>query len=120
MTKIESAEENFKKTERCIAALRAFFAKHAAALEQIEWRAYGWNEKEISINHRTWGENPLEPKQIASLFGLDGWTRRHNSGSCGAVNWLKELDGCTLIIENAESIKPKLIETVKFHTEAAT
>lgn len=114
-TKIQNAERTFAKTEECIAALRAFFAKHAEAMEQINFRAYGWNDKEINIANRAWGQNVLAPKQIAALFGLDGWMRQHNSGACGAVDWVKQLDGCMLVIENAESIKPKLIETVKFH-----
>ncbi len=117
-SKITEAEKNFAKTEHCIAVLRAFFAKHAAALEQIDFRAYGWNDTVVTINNRTWGENPLTPTQIAALFGQTGWNRKHSTYTCGAVDWVKELDGCTLTIENAESIKPKLIDEVKLHQAA--
>lgn len=119
-SKIEDAEETFAKTESCIAALRAFFSKHAASLEQFSWRAYGWNDKEITVDSHQYGEKRLTPKEIAALFGLDGWVRQHSTFACGAIDWVKHLDGCVLKIENAESIRPKLIEEVKFHQSEPT
>lgn len=115
ISKIELAEQRFQNTEHRMGVLREFFVKHPKALEQCEWSAYGWVDTEIDIMVKTWGENQLTAKQIAALFGPDGWRRQANKHACGSIDWFKALDGCTLKISGAESIAPKLIEEVKFN-----
>ena len=109
--KFEGQEKTFLEVETTLATCRAFFAKHREALAAFEWRCWGW-DNEIKFSHY-YNE---DPKSIAKAFGASGWTREHDRHSCGAINWKKQLDGMTLIIEGAESIKPKLIEEVKFAT----
>jgi hypothetical protein len=106
--KFSAQEEYWQKNEQDIARLRAFMARHREAIAPFEWRAYGWNDLKIIFE-----AHDQKPKEIAKAFGATGWTREHDSYTCGAVNWKKEVDGCFLIIKNAENIKPKLIEEVK-------
>lgn len=108
--KFDEQEQYFQKTLQWQATLRAFFAKHREAISPFHWRAYGWNDTEIVFDHYS---DHGKAKDIARAFGKDGWKRVADRFSCGSINWRKELDGCVLIIENAESLKPSLIETVK-------
>ena len=108
--KFDEQEQYFQKTLQCHATLRAFFEKHREAISPFHWRAYGWCDTEIVFNHYS---DSGKEKEIARAFGKDGWKRVADRFACGAIKWVKELDGCQLIIENAESLKPSLIETVK-------
>lgn len=106
--KFSAQENHFKAMERDLVTLREFFVKHHDALAPFVWRCYGWNDCKI-----VFGASGEEAKAIAKAFGASGWTREHDSYSCGSINWHKDIDGCHLKIEGAESIKPRLIEEVK-------
>lgn len=107
--KFSGQEAQLVKQEQVAANLRAFFAKHREALSPFVWKCYGWDDEvEFDIGY----SNPVA-KPIARAFGADGWTRKANSYTCGAINWHKTVDGVRLTIRNAESLKPKLIAEVK-------
>lgn len=105
--KFSDQEQQFVKLELAIATLRRFMVKHHDTLAPFRWKAYGWDTE---IKFDTYND---APKEIAKAFGSNGWTRKHDRFSCGSINWEKEVDGCKLIIECAENIKPKLIDEVK-------
>lgn len=106
--KFDAQEKNWQSNESDIAHLRSFFQKHHDTIAPFNWLAFGWNDRRI-----TFEGYDQKPKEIAKAFGATGWTRVHDSYTCGAVNWTKEVDGCFLIIKKAENITPKLIEEVK-------
>lgn len=107
--KIIEIETGFREIETFIIAARQFLMQNADKLNGIAFRCYGWS-KQIVFN--TWGD-VTEPKEIARRFGADGWTREHDSHTCGAVHWLKTVDGIQLRVENAETIKPTLNQNVR-------
>lgn len=100
-------EKRFRDIEKNLALTREFLTKHREKIEQHTFRAYGWDNEIVFYGY------DQDSKAIARAFGSEGWTRQHDSYSCGAINWHKEVDGIKLKIENAENIKPKLIEAVK-------
>lgn len=106
--KFDDQEARFVELESNISVLRAFIAKHRETLAPFHWSCYGY-DKSITF----WGGMSNDAKSVARAFGADGWTREHSGVSCGSVNWKKPLDGVVLLIEAAENIKPKLIESVK-------
>lgn len=107
--KFTDQESQLVKQEQIVATLRAFFAKHREALSPFAWKCYGWD---IEITFVVGYQNK-DAKPIARAFGAGGWARKSDRYSCGSINWHKTVDGVNLIIEAAESIKPKLIEEVK-------
>jgi hypothetical protein len=108
-TQFDIIEKRFVEREHDLFKLRAFIDKHRTVLEQLGqcWEAFGYDGK-IKFNDNYQGKQ--EPKLIARLFGADGWTRKPNSYSCGRIDWFKELDGVSLMIANAEQIKPLITE----------
>lgn len=108
--KFDAQEETFQRTLTCHKTLRAFFEKHREAISPFNWKAYGWMDTEIEFD--SWQDRG-KAKEIATALGREGWTRHKNSYTCGAIDWKKELDGCGVIIKNAEQMTPKLIEQVK-------
>ena len=109
--KFDDQEKRFTDTEANLATLRAFFLKHREALSPFTWSCYGWADTDIDFHCPGWPEQ--KAKDIARALGADGWTRKRSPHTCGSIDWHKEMDGCHLIIRNAENINPKLVETVK-------
>lgn len=107
----DQTEKCFQETEADIKASREFIAAHKEALSKfIEWKCYGWSGRELTIS--LWMTD-VPAKEIARLFGANGWKRVPHGHSCGAINWIKEFEGFKLTIEYAENLKPTLIEQVK-------
>ena len=110
--KFHSTEQCFRETESDIKASREFIAKHKDALSKFtDWTCYGWSGRELRINLLY--SRQQSAKEIAKLFGAEGWRRKPNSHTCGAIDWMKDFDGFQVTIEGAENLKPKLIEEVK-------
>ena len=107
--KIIEIEAGFRKVETWLMAARNFLAAHADKLEGIDFRCWGWTEE---IVFQTWGE-VRDPKEMARRFGADGWKREADQHSCGAIHWVKVVDGVRLKVENAERVKPQINETVR-------
>jgi hypothetical protein len=110
--KFDKQEEHFRQFEKEMAILRKFFEKHRETLSPFGWTCYAWNDLEIKFGRYDFN-GCKDPKAIARAFGADGWTRKHNRSACGAIDWFKVVDGVILTIEDAENIKPKLIDNVK-------
>ena len=105
--KFSEQENNLLKQEDTVRKLREFFAKYHDVIAPFRWRCYGWDPTVVFDNY------DHNSKDIARAFGAEGWTRHHDSHSCGSVNWTKTIDGIELRIECAESIQPQLIKEVR-------
>jgi hypothetical protein len=107
---LNTLERRFIELESNVAKCRAFVEKHKDAMGAFDCTCYGWDTE---IKFSQYMILPFIPKDVARAFGVDGWKRIPNTSGCGSIDWVKELDGVVLKIENAEQIKPKLIEEVK-------
>jgi hypothetical protein len=109
--KFDKQEAKFRELESIILTLRGFFEKHREPLSPFGWSCYAPG-LEITFGKYAFNGSP-DPKAVASAFGSGGWIRKHNPYACGSIDWFKTVDGVVLKIEDAENIKPKLIEEVK-------
>lgn len=107
--KILQIEDGFRQVEAFLLTARNFLFKHSGNLEGLDFRCWGWSQEVVFM---LYGQ-VRDPKEIARRFGSDGWTREHDKYTCGAVHWVKTVDGVRLKVENAESIKPTLNPTVR-------
>lgn len=108
--KFTNQEARFVELEQTIATCRAFMEKHKETLAPFEWSMFGYDP---SCTFYSWNQPEGYPKNIAKAFGADGWTRVHDPHTCGSVNWLKQIDGITITLKEAENIKPTLRTEVK-------
>jgi hypothetical protein len=106
---LRNAHTRLDRVESDVRLVRQFITNYKSAFSKVKsFYAWGW-DTEIKMH-------PISAqtaKEIAVLFGPEGWERIHDSGTCGSINWLKTIDGIKLVIEGAENIKPKLIAEVK-------
>jgi len=103
-----------EEEQAALVALRAFAEKWKDTLAGMSWSLHKWGapshgpEVEVgSMSHYYRGER-VGAEGIAALFGADGWTRKKKDYSDPEYlqyDWLKPLDGITLIIKTAESTR---------------
>ena len=94
--KFDTQERRFAELEQHVSNLREFFAKYRDAIAPFSWSCYGFDAISFYAGTEHY-KTENKPKAIARAFGADGWTREFNSSTCGAVNWLKTIDGVVLI-----------------------
>jgi hypothetical protein len=103
-------EDRFQQQEADIAFMRVWLEKHKDAIGQFEWSL---NERSICFYHGICWKANEDPKAIARAFGKNGWTRKKDSFTCGAINWHKEFDGVQLKIDEAEKVEFNPLENVR-------
>ena len=104
-------ETELEKLQTSIATLRAFVSKWYEILAPFDYSASAYHHPTISFY--SFGEANKDSKAIARSLGNDGWKREKNPHTCGAINWVKEIDGVKLTIHEAEKVDMKLIQEVK-------
>lgn len=125
----EYASDELSRFEVAISKFKSFYSAHMPKLESLSKIGWNWSQEIYSrefviqlsprsgFYHFNTGPkqlSPSTPKEVAKIFGVEGWNRATDNRKCGSINWTKEFGGCLLSIEAAELISPKLIKEVKF------
>lgn len=109
--KFEAQEKKFVEIETSIKKLRAFVETYRQAIAPFEWNAYDCAGPRVVFDCTY--SNKDQQKNIAILFGKDGWEREKDGFTCGRINWTKTVDGVLVRIDGAEHLNPNLIKEVK-------
>ena len=106
--RFEQQEKKFQQQEKKIADMRAWLERNRERLGH-----YGWSICDRTVNFYSFLRSEGQQKDIARAFGKDGWKREKDDYTCGAIHWVKEFDGATLKIHEAEIVKLNPIDEVK-------
>lgn len=107
--RIADYHKKFERLECILSVCRAFVEKNKEALAQIKTATMWGFDNSLDISAYA-----QDAKEIAKLFGADGWERHTNSSACGQIDWKKTVDGIQITIVRAEMIKPTIKKEVRF------
>lgn len=108
-------EEGFVQYIANIEKMRTWVAAHRLLLDKVEFSCNEYSGTiDLGLCKYSMSDDPRlrDHREVAKLFGAEGWIRERNPHSCGSIDWVKVVDGVRLKIEGAEHA-PELKKEVR-------
>lgn len=108
---LESNLKTIRERQEVHKLMLAFIEEHRPTLAGLHWRV-GYLDPEITISAGWYRGKKFDKWQVTELWPHAQWKRQKQKyGRDNAVDWITTVNGVTLRMEEAETVRPEPIKT---------